>query len=426
MASIIVCSAPHDGHVSPMLGVARRLIARGHRVRFLTGPKYEEAVRSAGAEFLPLGPGAEEPPRSTDATGLQAIRDGVRLLVIDPARGQYEPLMAAIAAEPTDVVLAEISFMATSILARQPRGSRPPVIACGILPVTLSSRDCAPFGLGLMPGKGPVSRLRNRALNWFVSNVALKGTQRQVDARMRELGGVGLDGSFFLDWPRKADLFAQFTVEEFEYPRSDAPDNLRFFGPMARHGVSGGAKPDWWGDLDGSRPVVYVTQGTVSNEDFTALVGPTLEGLKEEDVTVVVSTGRRPLAELPPLPANARAAEFLPDAELLPKVAVYVTNGGYGGLHYAMENGVPIVVAGDTEDKPEGSARVAWAGAGINLKTGRPKPEAIRDAVRKVLSDGRYKTGSQRIGAAIAASPGVDGLIDEMEAMLREDPLASR
>ncbi|WP_457973895.1 glycosyltransferase [Arthrobacter sp. D1-17] len=426
MASVIVCSAPHDGHVSPMLGVARRLIARGHRVRFLTGPKYADAVRSAGAEFLPLGPGADEPPKSTDATGLQAIRDGVRLLVINPARGQYEPLMAAVKAEPTDAVLAEISFMAASILSRQPRENRPPVVACGILPLTLSSRDCAPFGLGLNPGKGPMSRLRNRALNWFVANVALKDTQRQVNEKMRELGGVEPDGSFFLDWARTADLFAQFTVEEFEYPRSDAPDNLRFFGPMARHGVLGGAKPDWWGDLDGARPVVYVTQGTVSNEDFTALVGPTLEGLSGEDVTVVVNTGRRPLAALPPLPANARAAEFLPDAELLPKVAVYITNGGYGGLHYAMENGVPIVVAGDTEDKPEGAARVAWAGAGINLKTGRPKPEAIRDAVRKVLSDGRYRTASQQIGAAIAASPGVDGLIDELEEMLREDPLTSR
>lgn len=409
-----------------MLGVARRLVARGHRVRFLTGPKYADAVRAAGAGFLPLGPGADEPPKSTDGTGLQTIRDGVRLLVIDPAQGQYEPLMAAIAAEPADAVLAEISFMAASMLARQPRESRPPVIACGILPLTLSSRDCAPFGMGLNPGSGPASRLRNRALNWFMANFALKDTQRQVNEKMRELGGVEPDGSFFLDWARNADLLAQFTVEEFEYPRSDAPDNLRFFGPMARHGVSGGAKPDWWGDLDGARPVVYVTQGTVSNEDFTALVGPTLEGLAGEDVAVVVSTGRRPLAALPPLPANARAAEFLPDAELLPKVAVYVTNGGYGGLHYAMENGVPIVIAGDTEDKPEGAARVAWAGAGINLRTGRPKPEAIRDAVRKVLGDGRYRAGSRRIGAAIAASPGVDGLIDEMEAMLREDPLTSR
>ncbi|PNH85157.1 glycosyltransferase [Arthrobacter sp. AFG20] len=422
MSSVIVCSGPHDGHVSPMLGVARRLIDRGHRVRFLTGPAYEDAVKDIGAEFLPLGPGAEYATESSAATGVQAIREGIRGLVIEPARGQYLPLAAAVAAEPTDAVLAEVTFVGAATLSRLPRSKRPPIITCGILPLTLSSRDCAPYGSGLAPGKGPGARLRNQAMNWLVSNVVLKDSQRQVDALTRELVGAGLDGLFILDWARRTELIAQFTVQEFEYPRSDAPGNLRFFGPMSRHAASASVtpKPEWWGELDGSRPVVYVTQGTVSNEDFTALVGPTLEGLAGEDVTVVVSTGRRPLDALPPLPANARAAEFLPDAELLPKVDVYVTNGGYGGLHYAMENGVPIVVAGDTEDKPEGAARVAWAGVGINLKTGRPKPEAIRDAVRKVLGDGRYRAGSQRIGAAIAASPGVDGLIDEMEAMLRK------
>src|SRR5690349_20055541 len=151
MASVILCSGPHDGHVSPMLGVAGQLIGRGHRVRFLTGPKYEDAVKASGADFLPLGPGAEQPPQNSSASGLQAIRDGVKALVLDPARGQYLPLAAAIAAEPTDAVLAEISFMAASILTRQPRSGRPPVIACGILPLTLSSPDCAPFGLGLPP-----------------------------------------------------------------------------------------------------------------------------------------------------------------------------------------------------------------------------------------------------------------------------------
>jgi UDP:flavonoid glycosyltransferase YjiC (YdhE family) len=418
MASIIVCSGPHDGHVSPMLGVAGRLIDRGHRVRFLTGPGYQDAVRAIGAEFVPLGAGAEYTPPANSAKGIAAVREGVRVLVIDPARGQFEALSAAIQAEPTDLVLAEVTFVGAGTLSGLPRENRPPVIACGILPLTLSSADCAPFGLGLAPGRGPAARLRNRTLNWLVEKVLLRDSDRQVDAIMRELTGVGLEGLFMLDWPRRAELIAQFTVPEFEYPRSDAPANLRFFGPTARHVPSGAAKPEWWGDLDGSRPVVYVTQGTVSNTDFTTLVAPTLEALAQEDVTVVVSTGRRPLADLPPLPANARAAEFLPDAELMPKVAVYVTNGGYGGLHYAMEHGVPIVVAGDTEDKPEGAARVAWAGAGINLGTGRPAPAAIRDAVQKVLSDGRYQAGSRRIGAAIAASPGVDGLIDELEVLV--------
>jgi UDP:flavonoid glycosyltransferase YjiC (YdhE family) len=47
--------------------------------------------------------------------------------------------------------------------------------------------------------------------------------------------------------------------------------------------------------------------------------------------------------------------------------------------------GVPLVVAGDTEDKPEVAARVAWSGVGITLRTGRPRPDRLRAAVRRRL-----------------------------------------
>jgi UDP:flavonoid glycosyltransferase YjiC (YdhE family) len=49
--------------------------------------------------------------------------------------------------------------------------------------------------------------------------------------------------------------------------------------------------------------------------------------------------------------------------------------------------GVPLVVAGDTEDKAFVAARVAWTGAGISLRTSRPRPEEVRYAVREVLND---------------------------------------
>jgi len=78
------------------------------------------------------------------------------------------------------------------------------------------------------------------------------------------------------------------------------------------------------------------------------------------------------------------------------------------------------VVAGDTEDKPETSARVGWSGIGINLKTGRPKPAAILKAVRKVLADNRYAETSASIGRAIERSPGVDGLADVLETMIAD------
>jgi UDP:flavonoid glycosyltransferase YjiC (YdhE family) len=89
---------------------------------------------------------------------------------------------------------------------------------------------------------------------------------------------------------------------------------------------------------------------------------------------------------------------------------VYITNGGYGGVHYAMEHGVPIVVAGRTEDKVEVSARVDWSGVGIDLRSNRPTAVQVRDAVRRVLSEPSFRQRSAAIGHDIVASPGLDGL----------------
>ena len=80
-----------------------------------------------------------------------------------------------------------------------------------------------------------------------------------------------------------------------------------------------------------------------------------------------------------------------------------VTNGGFGGVHYALAHDVPLVVAGDTEDKSEIAARVGWAGAGINLRTGTPTPEHIRDAVLTVLGQGPTARGQRRSERTSAA-----------------------
>ena len=68
-------------------------------------------------------------------------------------------------------------------------------------------------------------------------------------------------------------------------------------------------------------------------------------------------------------------------------VKVLVTNGGYGGTHFALTQGVPLVAGGQSEDKAEICARIAWAGVGVNLKTSSPTPTQVRDAARKVLQD---------------------------------------
>jgi len=56
-----------------------------------------------------------------------------------------------------------------------------------------------------------------------------------------------------------------------------------------------------------------------------------------------------------------------------PHFDLMITNGGFGGVQDTrsrMES--PLIIGGDTEDKPEVAARIAWVRAGINLGTATP------------------------------------------------------
>ena len=423
MSSILIATVPIHGHVTPMLAVAREFAARGDRVRFLTGARFADAVSRAGAEFLPLPPLAdfddridlnERFPERVGLKGSASVVFDIEHIFMAPSRAQYDAVMAAHQSEPADVLLVDSAFAGAAFVLGHPRAERPAVVVCGVLPLSLASRDTAPYGLAVTPMTGGLGRVRNTALTSLAGRV-LAPAERRADELYRQVHGVDMPGAI-LDWSRRADAIAQFTVAEFEYPRTDAPDTLHFVGPISASG-SAAPRPAWWGELDGSKPVVHVTQGTIANKDFGQLVGPTLEALAEEDVLVVVATGGRPLDTLPPLPANARAAEFLPYDELLPKTDVYVTNAGYGGVQYALRHGVPIVASGGQEDKPEVGARIAWSGVGRRLKAVSPKPKALRAAVRAVLRDDRYRRASRAMADRIAAAGGfadlaviVDGL----------------
>ena len=68
----------------------------------------------------------------------------------------------------------------------------------------------------------------------------------------------------------QAERYAQFTVAGFAYPRRDLSGNARFVGPVARVARTE-VLPEWWGDMDGGRPIVHVSQGTIANEDSVSL-----------------------------------------------------------------------------------------------------------------------------------------------------------
>ncbi|MGH1561824.1 glycosyltransferase [Mumia sp. DW29H23] len=417
MASLVIGTVPIHGHVTPLLAVARYFVDRGDRVRFITGARFADVVEATGAEHLPLPPDADFDdrqdlqdtyPERARLKGAKAVAFDIEHVFIAPGRGQHDAVMAAHDEERADVVLTDPAFTGGALLLGHPLGSRPPLVVCGVVPLPIASRDTAPFGMGLAPLRGPVGRLRNAALRVVAARTVFRRAEEVAQQTNRELHGRPLPFAV-LDWPRHAEAIVQFTVPEFEYPRSDAPATLHFAGPISASG-SRAPLPPWWDDLDGSRPVVHVTQGTIANRDYRQAISPTLEALADSDVLIVVSTGGRPLDTLPPLPANARAAEYLPYDDLLPRTSVLVTNGGYGGVQYALRYGVPIVTSGGKEDKPEVAARVAWSGVGRRIRSETPSPAAVRRAVLAVLTEPRYREAARHVASRMAVAGGMSQL----------------
>ncbi|CEI62561.1 unnamed protein product [Fusarium venenatum] len=74
---------------------------------------------------------------------------------------------------------------------------------------------------------------------------------------------------------------------------------------------------------------------------------------------------------------------------ILPLASVFVGNSGYGEVRASLANGTPLVVAGDSEDKPEICAIIEWAGVTVNLRTGNPTGEVLRDGAGKLLSNAK-------------------------------------
>jgi len=400
MARLLVATVPLTGHVQPMLVLVRTLIERGHEVRWYAGSKFAPAIEATRATFEPMRSARDWDDADVEAAipalrgtrGLARVKMQLREMFIAPMGDQLRDLQAITDAFSPDVVIADSAHLGASLL----RETRDLAWAgVGISALVIPSVDTAPFGSALPPGK---SQLRNRLLNWVIFR-CLFGTVNRSYRRARAAAGVPAGKRMYFD-VLSPDVFLQPTIPELEYPRSDLPPQVHFIGPLIPRANPGAVLPPWWPELEAAHrrgvPIVLVTQGTLAT-DPRELISPALAGLAGEKLFVVATTGSLEIA-----PANARVAPFIPFDALMPMLSAMVTNGGYGAVQTAVRHGVPLVVAGGSEEKPEIAARVAWCGAGINLRTGRPKPTAVRGAVRRVLDESRWKARCGELAAIMA------------------------
>jgi MGT family glycosyltransferase len=409
---ILVASTPAIGHLNPLLAITRFLMAEGHEIAFLSGTALRDRIDASGAKFFALPAAADLDLRVFDKAvpelknippGPEWLRIAMERLFVDIVPAQHEGLLQVLRKFPADIVIGDDMFFGVLPMLLGPRSERPPIALCGTSFLHWQREDGAPHFVGLPPATTQQQRDEYAALYREHDRLIYQPVAERMNKTLKAMGVAPLSMPIFDSVVKLADAYLQLSVPGFEFPRQ-FPPSVHFVGrpPI----IPGQAPlPPWSGDLDGSRKVVLVTQGTVANFNFGLLVAPTLAALADEpDLLVVATAGGRAVDDIPgPIPANARLAQYLPFEWILPKADVFVTNGGYGSVNQAMSFGIPLVTAGMTEDKADVNARVAWSGVGINLATNEPTPQALRDAVRTVLDSPTYRRHALSMANEFAA-----------------------
>jgi UDP:flavonoid glycosyltransferase YjiC (YdhE family) len=199
----------------------------------------------------------------------------------------------------------------------------------------------------------------------------------------------------FLGVSPHATQLWQATIQDYEPWRLWSGEPVTFTGPLPVR--TAWHPPAWWTTLDSAKPRVIVTQGTLAT-DPARLCVPVRDAIDGLDVTAVYTA---------PASVAPTAAPWLPLPSILDGAALLVTSGGYGGIQAALVAGVPVLVAGDTEDKIENGVRVEYAGIGGYL----PAPytaERLKEAIVTVMQTPRFYERARELQGRLPTRPAAE------------------
>jgi hypothetical protein len=301
---------------------------------------------------------------------------------------------------------------------------RPRTICISITAPAIRSVDLPPFGFPFPFDPSPSGRERNAAL-WDKWEERAKPVTELLDRKLIESGASSGAKQVFMAGANYIghDAILQIGLPGFEYPRSDFPESFKLVGIIPPIIPMGKQQFPWWDDLIANRnleqldimkkKIVVVAQGTVETNPYDLIV-PTLRVLaRHADIISIAILGARG-ATLPAefqIPENARIADYLNYDAALEFADIWIHNGGYGATTHGIAHGVPMIIAGEGQDKPESGRRVAWSGIGLDLQCARPTTDMLSNAVDQILTNNSFATSAAEM-KQLAESMDCFGLIE--------------
>jgi MGT family glycosyltransferase len=410
MATFLAYTSPAAGHLFPVVPGLLALRERGHAVHVVTDPALVATVETAGipARGIDARIKAVEMSDFEARGGSNRLRRGIGDLL---RRGPYESedLRAAIAETGPDALLIDTNAYGAAVAARA-SGLPWATTLPSLLP--LPGKGIPPYGLGMRPMRGPVGRVRDKAGFKVVEKLYARAMLPRLNAMYADHGLPALDSP--LEHVASPDRLLVLSGDPIEYPRVDAPANVRFVGAQSWDPAAD--TPAWLAEP--GDPWVLVTCSTdYQGDERLAFVA--IEALRDEPVRVVITLADAyGQAELPEA-GNVRLERFVPHQPVLDRAAAVVCHSGMGIVQKSVAAGVPIAAVPFGRDQPEVARRVVEAGAGVSLPAKRLTPERLRTAVRQAIA---MRPSAQAASARLRAAGGPGRFADAAEELLAVRP----
>lgn len=177
----------------------------------------------------------------------------------------------------------------------------------------------------------------------------------------------------------------------------DLPAHVALVGPLAI------APPERPVPELSALPAIAVTSCSNSMAQLTLVqdryLAAAMKALADLEVTGLVTheaTGRPP--------ANVRFLGRTPHEALFDRCAAVVTHAGWGTVSRALLRGLPLVLVPFHGDQPYIAARCADLGVGIALAAETVTAAELRDAVRAVIEEPRYREAAAGLSAELSAA----------------------
>lgn len=388
---------PAVGHVNPALPLVRALVARGDRVVCFNTSEYRAKLEQTGAEFRAYDLTYDfVPPQET----LAPFR--VMSLILDEGVRVIRRHLDETRALQADLILYDSMCPWGKQIARlvQVRA----VCSCAIMYAGLINLRDWPRDTSLSRGmmNSPVRVARDIArYQWHAFRL------------WRSLGvGSPLFINFFSN---PGDMTLLYTSRLFQIGGERFDDTFKFVGATIEPRHDAAPFPfEWLGDA----PLIYISLGTIFNDrpDFFRAC---IEAFGNTRYRVVMAVGKRVRAEdFGVLPENMRAEEYVPQLELLPRTAVFITHGGMNSVSEAAWFGTPMLVAPQVGDQVFIAHQVVKLGAGEPIDSHHMTANELRGGAERVMQNARYRENSKKIGDSFRAAGGVPQALAELDAFL--------